>query len=795
MTIDIRARPAKVPQVSVLDATPRISTRTRTRNHRLTMTLAVFVAAGCAIFSNAAPAGIAFADGAYRFLFGGAVVWFASRSRRWTWALLAGMATVSAAALLTQVAAVIALAIAGWSLRRPRRAHLAGAAIAALSLPALLTQGPGPLWRLTGGHFSDPFALSALITLIATAPLFRSGWRTLSRRKRRTIRTRTRYLAWAVVVVFLGSGLVSAAATPSMLDGLTRTRQAAEFAQAGDLQAASAEFDGATQAWNRSNSIISGPWMVPARLVPVLGQHVRAAQVVSGQASAITQAAATTTSRVDPDLLIIDGAIDIDEVDRITPAVDAFAATLERATVRIEETNSTWLLPPIGNRIDRAFEILNPASGVVGVTAEALHVGRDLLGGDTPSRMLIMFTTPAEARGSGGFVGNWAVASMHDGKLTIEEQYRTRELNALLAEQSPTLIADAEYLARYERFNIEQHIQDVGISPDFPSVAPVAASLFEQATGGGVDAVLSIDPFVIQQLLQFSGPLDRSGDRPLTGSNAAQELLVEQYIDFGDDEANREAELSELTTTLLSRLLDSPPDPIAFATELAPLAEQRRFALWLADDFDGSIANRLGLDGAFPRPSEDLFGIVHQNAGQNKIDSFLDRTVSISTELDPTTSAVSHDVTITLDNSAPTTGLPDAILASNDQGLDLGTNRMILSVYSALPIVDAQIDGQPAAIQAETEFGSSVYSFVIAIPAGEFRVLDLRLAGSVDLADGYEMVLASQPTVTPDNYSWHIRTVDNTRLQAPEDWTVSADGARWAAALDRHKAVEIAVNG
>ena len=795
MTIDIRERPARVPQVNVLDATPRVSKRTRTRNHRLTISLAVLVGAGAALFSDAAPAGIALADGVYRALFGSAVIWFASRSRRWTWAFLAGLATVSAATLLTQIVALGALVIAGWSLRRPRRAHLAGAVVAAMSMPALLTQGAGPLWRLSGGHLSDPFAMSALITLVATAPVVRSGWRTLSRRKRRTIRTRSRYLAWAIVGVFVGSGVVSAAAVPAMLDGLDQTRLAAEYAQDGKLDEASAEFESATESWNRSNAIISGPWMVPARLVPVLGQHVRAAQVTSGQASAITQSAATTTSRVDPDLLITNGSLDIAELDRITPAVDAFAATLDRAAVRIDETNSTWLLPPIGSRIDRAFEILNPAAGVVGVAAEALHVGSDLLGGETPSRMLIMFTTPAEARGSGGFVGNWAVASMHDGELSIEEQYRTRELNALLAEQNPTLTADADYLARYARFDIEQHIQDVAISPDFPSVAPVAASLFEQATGTGVDAVLSIDPFVIQQLLQFSGPLERSGDRPLTGSNAAQELLVQQYIDFGDDEANREAELSELTTTLLSQLLDSPPDPIAFASELAPLAQQQRLALWLADDFDGSIASRLGLDGAFPRPTEDLFGVIHQNAGQNKIDSFLERTVSISTELYPTNNLVHHDVTITLDNSAPTTGLPEAILASNDQGLDPGTNRMILSVYTALPIVDARINGEAIPVQAETEFDTSVYSFVITIPAGEFRVLDLQLSGSIDLADGYEMSFAAQPTVTPDAYSWHVRSNDNTRLTPPDDWTSSADGVRWAAALDRHKAVEIDING
>ncbi len=788
MTIDLRAQSDAVPSVNLLDATPRHSpARARSDRRYLLMVLVCLTALGCALLSSASPAGIGLADAVYRGAFGGVVVWAASRSRRWTWAVLAGLAAISAATLLAQISALLALTIAAASLRRSRRAHLAGAIVATLAMPALLTQGVGPIWRLTGGHLNDPFATSAVITLLATVPVLRSGWRTLSRRRRRTIKTRTRYIAWTVAGVLLLSAVVSAAAAPSMLRGLAQTQDAAELARSGRLDLATTQFNNATQAWNRSNSIVSGPWMVPARLVPVLGQHVRAAQVASGQASALTGAAAVTTERVDPDAVIVDGVVDLAEVDRITPAVDALAATLERATERIEETNSPWLIPPVGARIDRAFEVLNPASGVAGVTAEALRFGGDLLGRNEPAQFLIMFSTPAEARGAGGFIGNWALISATDGRITIEEQFRTKELNALLAETEATLIADADYLDRYGRFAIERHIQDVAISPDFPSVAPVAADLFAQATGNTVDAVLSIDPFVIQKLLQFSGPLERSDDRLLTGGNAARELLVDQYIDFGDDEASRETELSELTTSVLSSILETPPDPIAFATEMAPLAEQQRISLWIASDTDGSIAERLGLDGAFPVVDHDLLSIVHQNAGQNKIDSFLQRDVSISTTLDPSNSRVTHDVTITLDNSAPSTGLPDAILASNDQGLDPGTNRMLLSIYTELPVTTATIDGIPAPVQAETEFGRPVYSLVFAIPAGGFRVVDLQLAGTLALEDTYSMTFAAQPTVSPDRYSWHVFAVDGTRIDPPLGWSAHPDGVRWAAGLDRDK--------
>ena len=782
-----------VPEV--LDATPQHSQARARRDHRRATRMLIALGAGYAmLFSDASPAGIEIADALYRGAFGGLIVWAASRSRRWTWSWLAGAAAVSAASLLTQGLALIAIAISVHALRNRRRLHLAGACVAVLSLPALLSQGTGPIWRLSAGSIEDPFAMSAIITLAATTPVIRSAWRTLSRRKRRQIKSQFRWTGIAISGILVSALALSGAAAFAMTDGLAELRAATQAVQDGDLSAASNSFDAAANDWEQANSIISGPWMLPSRLVPVLGQHVRAAQVVSGQSSALSASAALVTNTVNPDGLIVNGGVDLEEVSRITPTVDAFAATVDRATDRIGRISSPWLLPPVAQSVDRSMEILVPASGVLNAAAEGLHVGAGLLGQSQPSNTLIMFSTPAEARGSGGFVGNWALVQGSGGQVEIVEQFRTRELNALLEENAAELRADDEYVERYGRFEVERHIQDVTLSPDFPSVAPVAADLFTQATGTSVDAVLAVDPFVIEKLLEFSGPLDRDDGTSLTSSNATHELLVEQYERFGTDEAGREAELSALTIQLVDALLDSPPDPIAFASELAPLADQDRVSVWLADDIDGSIATRLGLDGAFPQTNGDLFSLVHQNSGQNKIDTFLEREVEIATQLDPENNSVVHDVTVTLNNTAASTGLPPAIIESNDQGLDRGTNRMMLSFYSALPVTSAQVNGIEQPLQVEDEFGYTVNSIVLAIPANDFATIDLQIAGNLDLSRGYDMTFGSQPTVAADLMSWHISTTNSDRIIPPQDWASSQDGVRWFAALDKDRTLTFAID-
>lgn len=774
-------------EVEVLDVTARHpAARIRRSRSEIIETLTVLGALVGIFASDAQPAGIALADGVYRAGFAALLVWFAARSRRWTWGVLSAVAVVVSLSLLHQVLAVAAVALNAVAVTKNRRSPQLGSIVALLCLPALLNQGPGPLWRLTGGAVDDPFATSALITVLATAPIFRTGWRTISRRRRRTIRKYVKRASLALGSLIAISTLLTALALPSMLRGLEELQFAADSATEGDLADATQRFAIAESEWSRANFIVAGPWTLPARLTPIAGQNIRAAQVVTGQASALAKAAGAVTERTSPDALVVDATVDIEQIDRISPAFDALAATLERAETRIVGISNPWLVPPVAERVNRANEVLAPSAGVIGASAEGLHVARDLLGGREPSNVLVMFTTPAEARGSGGFVGSWALVRGDQGRLEIDRYYRSRELNALLASQGAVLNADADYTNRYQQFSIERHIQDVTISPDFPSVAPVAADLFEQATGIPVDAVISMDPLVIQQLTAFTGRLESNGFS-VSGSNAARALLVDQYVAFDDDEALREETLVDLTNQLSDALLENPPDPLAFATELAPLAEQDRINLWLADDPESQTTSRLGLSGRFPAAGDDLLAIVHQNAGQNKIDSFLTRAVDIRTVLHPADREVSHEVTLTLDNSAPSTDLPAAILGSNDQGLESGTNRMLLSVYSRHTVVEARLNGELVPVQPEFEFGLPVYSLVINLAPSEFATLELQIEGELSSDHRYAMSLGAQPLSTADRASWHLRADDGSRVLAPEGWSASADGVRWSGDIDKDR--------
>ncbi len=194
---------------------------------------------------------------------------------------------------------------------------------------------------------------------------------------------------------------------------------------------------------------------------------------------------------------------------------------------------------------------------------------------------------------------------------------------------------------------------------------------------------------------------------------------------------------------------------------------------------------QVGLDGAFPRArGGDLFGLVTNNAANNKIDIFMERTIDYDATYDPTTGTVESTATITITNNAPASGLPDVILSSGDRirGGDtpLGTSGVNFSAYSPLQLDDAvarsALGEGPQFMTSEQEFGMFVYSARINIPAGQTVTFELRLSGTIDPSDTYRLTVANQPTVNPDTMTLSVAPQAGYTADEGGGWDVTDDG-------------------
>jgi len=336
-----------------------------------------------------------------------------------------------------------------------------------------------------------------------------------------------------------------------------------------------------------------------------------------------------------------------------------------------------------------------------------------------------------------------------------------------------TLTAPEDFKRRYGKSHPENTIQNVTLSPDFPSVAQVIEGVYPQTGGDPVDGVISMDPIALGQFLRLTGPVRVPGyNVELTPDNTADILLQQQYVMFPDSSVRSEF-LKAVVRAVFDRLESTElPGPKEIGNVLGPMVREGRLQLHSTNADEQAFFRRIGAARAFPDPKGDFLGVVTQNGTGNKIDVFQHRTVRYDAHVDPSTGGVDATATIAVRNDAPASGLPDYVIGSYPNNpLPRGTSRVLLWVYSPHALESAALDGQPVELISDQELGHNVYMAQFDVPPGGMRELALHLRGGVDLRrhDGdYRLKVWRQATVNPD------RT--RITVTAPQAWTVEPVG-------------------
>jgi hypothetical protein len=731
-------------------------------------------AAVVALWAPGQPAGLPVADALLRAGFAAVVTLAASRARRWTWIVLGGVASVFAEGAWV----VVGLGSLGLSLAAAvldRRNRVIGAIVGATGVQALL--------HLPAEGFSGS---SALIAAGAVLPVLLSAHQLVSDRERRNAHRALVAMGLFVLLAGIGLGVAVLSARTAVTDGINLSQAGFDAARDGEEATAVENLRGASRAFDEANSSLTEPWALPARLVPVLGVQARAVQDITSEGANLSEVAATAADETDLDSLqFVDGRIDLDLVAGFEQPLEDGAVALQDAADAVDELDSPWLLPPLDSRVGRFEDEVADALPDAELAIAGVRVAPALFGDGSDRRYFIAFTTPAEMRGLGGFMGNWGELSAIDGDPELVQSGRIEDLNFGARLVPAHLNGPPEYVERWGRFRPDHYLQDIPFSPDMPTVSEVSADLYGQATGREVAGVIVIDPYALAALLTFTGPVQLSNyPTPLTAENAAEILIREQYLSF-DTRSDRKDFLDEATRVVFERLTTGDvPGPRQVAEVLGPLVEQGRLMLHSFDAEEQALFEQVGLDGAFPvRPEgADYFSVVTQNSANNKIDIFLDREVRYDATFDPDTGAVDATATVTLANGAPPSGLPDVILSSGERqltgaGPPLGTNRMYLSFYSPLLLDRATVDGVALGTESASELGLNVYSAFLSVPPGGSIELVLHLTGDLPPTEDYRLGVGMQPLVNPDVVTANITLADGWHLEDDgDDFTAVSPG-------------------
>jgi Protein of unknown function (DUF4012) len=735
------------------EAVPRQRSRSPRRN-KITRNDAISVAvAGCAAglaaaFAGMHPTGWPASDVALSFGLTLFVVWLSASSPWWAIGLAGaiGVATGSNPAWIVVAACAtgVALVIGARRLNQPPLRALS----AGLSLQALFHM-----------HLSR-FTVSAALTTVACLLVGLPGLLRRNRFVRRRVWIGATVLGGCAVLAIIGAGIGAAQARPGLQHGEQILNEAASAVRRGDATNAAELFASAAASFQHADEALRRPWALVGRAVPVVGQHVRALDDLTSSASTVSGDVAGQVRLINLDSLKLSaGVIDV-------PAVEALGEPLRRThdalatfSATIRQASAPWLVEPVTTRLRSVLKQIDTLVEQTDRAGQAISLAPSMLGASGIRTYFLGFTNPAEARGLGGFLGNWAELQVSEGRISVVQSGRTKSLFAT-GPNLPVLTQSDEYFARYGRTGAGGHGQPVSVdfwsnitmSPDLPTVAGVIADLYPQSGGEPVDGVIMIDPTGLAGLLKLTGAVAVDGvAEPIDSNNVAEFLTRGQYTAFPDAEPERAEALQKVTDAATARLLGGDlPGVRVIADALAPAIRDGHLSIWSLQPKDQPALINLGVAHALPNPQGDGFGLVTNNAGGNKLDAYLKRTVTYTGVANPATGEIDTVASVSLTNDAPgnVLDLPDYV-AGNAQQLPKGTNKTYVSIYSLLPLTAAAVDGVATGTEVEQERGWAVYSTYVDIAPHSTVRLTFTFHGTFDRTSGYRLVLWPQSLVNP----------------------------------------------
>jgi hypothetical protein len=401
------------------------------------------------------------------------------------------------------------------------------------------------------------------------------------------------------------------------------------------LQRASTEFAAA-------HDDLSGPLMVPATWLPVLGRQLRSARSLSSAAQQVSTIGWGFLGAVHGVLDQPHGA----GPERVQSLrrLSALSLTAARKLNAIDTGPGQALVGPLARKhdqfvaqLDDARSRLVRAAGVSAVTATILQ---------GPQTYLVLAGNNAEMRaGSGAFL-EVGTASTSDGSVHLGDL----SPSGRLALSPGQVVATGDLERNWGWLEPGVDWRNLGVTPQFDVTAQLASRMWATSTGQQVDGVLALDIAGLRQIMTATGPV-QVGALSLDAGNVQQYLLHDQYVGLSDDatgDAVRVDALGGIASAVLRQLQGQLTDLRNLASAVSGAVAGRHLMVWSRNPVDQAAWVASGVSGTLT-PTSLAVNIVSQ--GGNKLDQYLPVAVHVSTRPDRSGSAVT--LTTTLANRTP----------------------------------------------------------------------------------------------------------------------------------------------
>jgi len=367
---------------------------------------------------------------------------------------------------------------------------------------------------------------------------------------------------------------------------------------------------------------VSPVMKVAFNLSPYVGKKFRSIENLLNGAVSLGLAGSSLLSDMQ-DILKKDNTFDI----KLKEFISHLAVTnllLTQGNNYLQEIDVKYFPQEYGNNILEMQKVLPYLLEMNKYVLEYKNDILDLLGHKHSRRYLVLFQNNKELRPTGGFMGSMALVDIDRAAIKNIEipggglyDYQGG-LNKQLIAPKPLQLLNSRW-----------YFQDSNWFSDFPAAADKISWFLENSAGPSVDGVITINFSVLEDLINFFGPIKLEDyGKTLDSNNLWIELQKSVEIEY-DLEANKpKAIIADLFDILLEKIISSSDqEKLKLAQIVLKNLWQKEILLYSKNENIEKLINLYNFGGQISQTEGDYLMLVNANVGGAKTDAVIKQNI------------------------------------------------------------------------------------------------------------------------------------------------------------------------
>ncbi|MDO8583395.1 MAG: DUF4012 domain-containing protein [bacterium] len=416
-------------------------------------------------------------------------------------------------------------------------------------------------------------------------------------------------------------------------------------------------------------------------------------------------------------------------------------------------------------------------SPLIKVVSNTSDVMANIFGFDGEKKYLVLFQNNMELRPGGGFIGSYGILSLDMGRIKDFSIHDVYDADGQLRGHVEPPFAIRRHLS-----SAHWYLRDSNFDVDFSKSASSSSNFLFAETGQKVDGVIGVDVSFIKNILKATGPVNVLDYKETVTENNLFELTeAHSEKNFFPGSTQKKDFLRSLYKALQNKVSANNISYLALAQAVSDSLAQKHLIFTMNDNMQ-NIFTVNGLSSSLWDEREgnknsinDFLGINEANLGVNKVNYFINRSMSQKVSID-SDGKISEELIISYKNTS--SGWPGGdyknylriILPLDAEITDVSINDKNQILVDAIvdPLIyEAKDFKAPDGLEVEktVEENKTIYGFIVNVPAGEIVKVKVEYSLAKKIPESnsfsYSLKLFKQPGIDVLPYSFYIAFPNN----------------------------------